>query len=146
VHSGRDRHCAQDRHPLNELHPRGERCPSGMDQFARIVIGYHGCPEDFARDLLLGVKQVPAWQPSTNDWDWLGHGIYFWEHSPERARRWAQDKFSKQTTTPAVIGAVIQLGRCFDLLDEAITATLASSFLELDSAFARTGRALPQNR
>ena len=55
-----------------------------MDQFARIIVGYHGCTEDFARDLLLGTAPVSAWQPSTNDWDWLGHGIYFWEHSPER--------------------------------------------------------------
>src|SRR4051812_42194753 len=79
-------------------HPIGSRKtrPAGfrpiMDQFARIVIGYHGCTADFARDLLLGIRPISAWNPSTNDWDWLGHGIYFWEHSPERALRWAQAK------------------------------------------------------
>ncbi len=61
-----------------------------MEAFARIVVGYHGCTEDFERELLLGTKPVDQWEPSTNDWDWLGHGIYFWEHSPERAFRWAQ--------------------------------------------------------
>ena len=24
-------------------------------------------------------------QPSENDYDWLGRGIYFWEHGPQRA-------------------------------------------------------------
>lgn len=46
-----------------------------MDQFARIVIGYHGCTEKFARDVLMGVNPIANWQPSTNEWDWLGHGI-----------------------------------------------------------------------
>ena len=92
-----------------------------MDPFARIVIGYHGCSEEFARDLLLGVLPVRAWKPSTNDWDWLGHGIYFWEHSPERAFRWAKEEGARRGFAPAVVSAVIQLGRCFDLLNEAIT-------------------------
>jgi hypothetical protein len=87
-----------------------------MEPFARIVIGYHGCTESYARDLLLGTKPLREWQPSTNDWDWLGHGIYFWEHSPERALRWAEEKFVGNGDKPAVLGAVIQLGRCFDLL------------------------------
>jgi hypothetical protein len=50
-----------------------------MDQFSRIVVGYHGCEEDFARDLLLEKVRIPDWKPSRNSWDWLGHGIYFWE-------------------------------------------------------------------
>src|SRR5207248_3344373 len=117
-----------------------------MEQFARIVIGYHGCTEEFARDLLLGTKPTHDWKPSTNDWDWLGHGIYFWEHSPERALRWAQERFGAGGSSPAVLGAVIQLGRCFDLLNEAITTLLASSYQELQQAYADAGHALPQNR
>jgi hypothetical protein len=26
---------------------------------------------------------------STNDYDWLGSGIYFWENNEERAMEWA---------------------------------------------------------
>src|SRR5438067_9499648 len=115
-----------------------------MDQFARIVIGYHGCSEEFVRDLLMGVLAVRAWKPSTNDWDWLGHGVYFWEHSPERALRWAQEQGAHQGFAPAVIGAVIQLGRCFDLLNEAITQILADNYLELEKAYAAAGAGLPQ--
>jgi hypothetical protein len=113
-----------------------------MDQFARIVVGLHGCTEEFGRELLLGTRPVP----STNDWDWLGHGIYFWEHSPERAMRWAQETFTPRGEPPAVIGAVIQLGRCFDLLNEAMTALLVESYLGLEQAYKDAGLPLPQNR
>jgi hypothetical protein len=117
-----------------------------MEQFARIVVGYHGCTEEFARDLLLGTKAVRDWQPSTNVWDWLGHGIYFWEHSPERALRWATEKYAGRGTPPAILGAVLQLGRCFDLLNEAITTILAESYQALLQAYAAEGKALPENR
>jgi hypothetical protein len=117
-----------------------------MEQFARIVIGYHGCSQEFARDLLLGTKPVRDWKPSTNDWDWLGHGIYFWEHAPERAQRWAQEHGARKSFTPAVIGAVIQLGRCFDLLNEAITQLLGQSYQELAQTYDAGGFPLPKNR
>jgi hypothetical protein len=117
-----------------------------MEPFARIVIGYHGCAEAFARELLLGTRPIHKWQPSTNDWDWLGHGIYFWEHSPDRARRWAEEKYAAHGESPAVLGAVIQLGRCFDLLNEGITAVLAKNHSQLVTSYEQAGRPLPQNR
>src|SRR6478672_8052167 len=106
-----------------------------MDPFARIVVGYHGCTAPFARDLLLGRKPIADWQPSVNEWDWLGRGIYFWEHAPERALRWARDRYSGRRQKPAVLGAYIQLGRCFDLLNEAITALLVESYEKLHRTF-----------
>ncbi len=117
-----------------------------MEPFARIIIGYHGCTEVYAHDLLLGATPVSQWQASTNDWDWLGHGIYFWEHSPERAMRWAKEKYGGQGDIPAVLGAVIQLGRCFDLLNEGITAALTKSYAELIAPYQQAGKQLPRNR
>ena len=117
-----------------------------MERFERIVIGYHGCTEEFARSVLLGTLPISEWRPSTNSWDWLGHGIYFWEHSPARALRWAQETYRARTQVPSVIGAVVQLGRCFDLLNEAVTSILADSHEELVKVFAKKGRALPRNR
>jgi hypothetical protein len=113
-----------------------------MDQFARTIIGYHGCEAEFARDVLFGKIRIDQWQPSQNVWDWLGHGIYFWEHSPPRALRWAREHCSD----PAVLGAVIQLGKCFDLLDESITAILADSFSQLKNDFVRVGQPMPGNK
>jgi len=117
-----------------------------MDQFSRLVIGYHGCTQDFARDLLLGTRPIAEWQASANDSDWLGHGIYFWEHAPERAFRWAQEQCAPRGLTAGVVGAVIQLGRCFDLLNENVTANLAESYPKLERTFRDKGQSLPQNR
>ena len=117
-----------------------------MDQFARIVVGYHGCTEKFARSLLLGDLPLLEWRPSTNEWDWLGTGIYFWEHSPERALRWAREKFRKRQDRPTVVGAVVQLGKCFDLLNEAQTSLLEESYQNLAQNFSQKGLTLPKNR
>jgi len=114
-----------------------------MERFARTLVGYHGCQKAFATKLLLGEQLIENWTPSENAWDWLGSGIYFWEHSPNRALRWAREKYGSQG---AVVGAVIQLGRCFDLLDESITQILADAYNELTRAFGDENQQLPENR
>ena len=105
-------------------------------------MGYHGAKAGdaavFARRLLLGDVGVEEWRPSENEFDWLGHGIYFWEHSPERARRWAG-------ADGIVIGAVIQLGNCLDLTDLSCTELLALSFANLEKEYGNKGLSLPQN-
>jgi hypothetical protein len=120
--------------------------PFFVEQFARIVVGYHGCTEQFAKSLLLGNKPISDWRPSTNEWDWLGDGVYFWEHAPERALRWAQERFRTRRQRPAVLGTYLQLGRCFDLLKEAITNLLGETYERLARSFAEEGRTLPENR
>jgi hypothetical protein len=114
-----------------------------MEKFARIVVGYHGCRSAFARDLLLGKRSVVEWQPSRNEFDWLGAGIYFWEHSPRRALRWAHERYGN---TADVVGAVIQLGACFDLMDETFTDFLAASFADVSACYAAAQLELPLNR
>ena len=113
-----------------------------MERFARIVLGYHGAKAggaaEYARELLLGNVGVEQWRSSENEYDWLGHGIYFWEHSPDRARRWAGND-------GIVIGAVIQLGNCLDLTDLRYTELLKQSHAVLKSAYERKGIALPRN-
>ena len=114
-----------------------------MEKFARIVVGYHGCRQDFARAILLGETPISEWRKSQNIYDWLFDGTYFWEHSPRRALRWATEQFGDRA---AVVGAVIQLGACFDLLDEQITSLLAISYRDFDEFYRTTGRKLPVNR
>lgn len=114
-----------------------------MERFARVVVGYHGCREDFAAALLLGRRPIADWKLSENKWDWLGRGIYFWEHSPERALRWAQVRYRGRRQRPGVIGAIIQLGNCFDLTNEAFAGVLEASFNELSRDFEAAGLALP---
>lgn len=112
-----------------------------MERFARTIIGYHGCEDSFAHDVLLGNVAIDQWEPSRNIWDWLGHGIYFWEHSLQRAHRWARENCDR----PSVVGAVVQLGKCFDLMDESVTASLVDSYVQLGAAIAETGQTLPDN-
>jgi hypothetical protein len=109
-----------------------------LDRYARTVLGYHGCDPDFAEALIRGETSIAEWQPSTNDWDWLGHGIYFWEFAPYRARDW-MDK-------GGVVGAVIQLGHCLDLTDIRATGTLAQQFEVVRKLYQDDGRSLPANR
>ncbi len=55
--------------------------------YQRIVIAYHGCDAALAKKVLAGKAEL---KPSTNTYDWLGEGIYFWEHGPQRAYEWAK--------------------------------------------------------
>jgi len=86
-----------------------------MPQFAdyhRTVVGFHGT----TRELAERIVTTGAFTPSQNDDDWLGHGIYFWEYAPLYAYQWAIRRHARHSEI-AVIGAMIRLGHCFDLLD-----------------------------
>ena len=113
-----------------------------MEQFARVVLGYHGCntPEsiEFARQLFDGTASPSDWKPSNNEYDWLGHGVYFWEYGPHRAREWAGEDGT-------VVGAVIQLGRCLDLTDIRDTQLLKSAYETVTTLYNEAGWSLPQN-
>ncbi|MBI5000371.1 MAG: hypothetical protein HZB92_02435 [Euryarchaeota archaeon] len=76
----------------------------------QIVKAFHGTTHEKA----LHIVQTQQITPSTNPYDWLGHGIYFWEGSYERARHWAEKKYSKNA---AVVSTKIKLGRCINLFD-----------------------------
>ena len=60
---------------------------------------------------------------STNEWDWLGPGVYFWEQNPARALEYAIDsannkqKNKVRIATPFVIGSIVELGNCLNLLE-----------------------------
>jgi hypothetical protein len=113
-------------------------------RYARTIFGYHGCTARIADRILDG----ESFSPSNNDYDWLGHGVYFWEHGPDRALRFIQDKLQreKRREKPAVVGAVLQLGLSFDLLDTCFTADLAQIYPKFVDSLVSVGRALPQNQ
>ncbi|WP_343684366.1 hypothetical protein [Asticcacaulis sp.] len=96
---------------------------------ASFVLAYHGCDQTVADGLLNG----QPFRTSQNDYDWLGHGIYFWEANPRRGLEWAQETAARKASSiknPAVIGAVIDLRFCLDL-------TTSSGILQIQSAYER---------
>ena len=105
----------------------------------RTVIAYHGCSEEIAERILAEGKFFP----STNTYDWLGAGIYFWEYAPNRALRWAEEQKKRRGGSPAVVGATIRLGRCLNLLDSAKAPILARSYNDIISNLGT--RRLPRN-
>jgi hypothetical protein len=114
--------------------------------YQRTVFGFHGCDRRVAEDVLGGKRKLTA---SLNTYDWLGMGIYFWEHGPRRALEWATQQSKRKGSKikhPAVLGAVIQLGNCFDLLDVQFTGMLAEAAVELEQALASEGASLPVNQ
>jgi hypothetical protein len=82
-----------------------------------LVLAYHGCDLSVARRVASGKDQL---RYSKNDYDWLGSGLYFWEDSQARALQWAQHEAARgsgKVKKPAVLGAVIDLGNCLNLID-----------------------------
>jgi hypothetical protein len=116
--------------------------------YQRFVIGYHGCDKEIADRVLTGEGDL---EYSSNQHDWLGKGIYFWEYGPHRAYEWAQWRSKGiggpgvKIKSPAVVGALIQLGHCFDLLDTLNTKFLAEAFEEFKRLNEGEGLVLPQN-
>src|SRR6185369_3002935 len=102
--------------------------------YQRTILAYHGCDETVAREVLNRQGKLKS---SENRYDWLGTGIYFWEHGPQRAWEWAQLRAksgSKRIKKPAVLGAILHLGACFDLLDTANTSLLAELYPAFEQA------------
>src|ERR1043166_9746210 len=98
--------------------------------YQRTIVGYHGCDAMLAGKVLAGKLQL---KPSSNPYDWLGAGIYFWEHGPQRAYEWAIEQArvsGAKVRSPCVLGARIRLGQCLDLLDTAYTRLLRQWYAE----------------
>ena len=87
-------------------------------------------------------------KPSENDYDWLDSGIYFWEQNPTRAFEFATEVHVRrpdQIATPAVVGAMIDLGRCLNLLDTYYLGLVVQAYEQLAKIAREAGQALPRN-
>lgn len=110
------------------------------------ILAFHGLDEDIGRKILNGVNDF---QHSHNQYDWLGDGIYFWESSPERARQWAIQESKRDGSKikkPFVLGAILDLKTCLDLLDQKWIDFLSEAYQEMKVAIETDGGILPQNQ
>ena len=106
-----------------------------------VVVGFHGCDRTVFDSVIKNGSSISG---SENDYDWLGHGVYFWEGSYERALDWA--KRSEKIKKPAVIGAFIKLGNCIDLLDAEHLEKVKSTYEIYKLECHQLGVELPKNR
>jgi hypothetical protein len=119
------------------------------DRLPGLILGYHGCDRSVGEAVLSGKTELKA---SNNTYDWLGHGIYFWEHNPTRAVEWARllhqrpRASRKRIKEPMALGAVIDLGLCLNLLDARFLAQLPIAYDELRAIHLELGQPLPENR
>lgn len=114
------------------------------------VLGFHGCDKSVAERVLADAGKQHL-RHSKNSHDWLGNGIYFWESSPQRAMEWAEfvrdnpSVSSGKVESPAVVGAIIDLGRCGMLHDRAFLDELRQAHDLMTQAHASSGVPLPTN-
>jgi hypothetical protein len=103
------------------------------------VYGYHGTSRSRADKII-----AEGFQPSTNGYDWLGTGVYFWQDVPNAARDWVQKMYSQE---PAVIKSRLRLdSTCLDLLDMPDTNNTdfwMDSYNEFMEVYQQTGKSLP---
>jgi len=108
-------------------------------------LGYHGCSKGTGEKILAGSSTLKR---SENQYDWLGPGIYFWEADPLRAWEWAKWKTARdEFDEPFVVGAVIDLGNCLDLISRESLEFLKLAYGSLQEAHAKDPSLgpLPQN-
>ena len=100
-----------------------------------VAIGYHGTRSDFADAI-----EAEGFKVSRNPYDWLGDGVYFFQHAPRRAWEWAFERFGSQG---AVVGAEIRLSECMDLLDVGWNDVLSDAHDEYVRLLGASGRSIP---
>ena len=79
--------------------------------FHRTVVAYHVTDVTAAERLVGG----DDFGPSDRADEWFGNGVYFWEYAFRQA--WWQARDYEQHREPAVVGALVRLRNCFDLVD-----------------------------
>ena len=108
-----------------------------------MIIGYHGCDKKVCDSVIAG----NAFKKSDNPYDWLGNGIYFWENDEKRAMEWAREQKRRgKIKNPSVIGAVLDLGNCLNLLERESIEMLRAGYELLKFKSEMNGTILPENR
>jgi hypothetical protein len=113
------------------------------------IVGFHSCDREVGLRVLNGQDEL---LPSENRWDWLGPGIYFWEQNPTRALEYAMEsaerkQFNKKPiVSPFVLGAIIDLGNCLNLVEASSLKILTTAFDSLKVLKDISGEKMPTNK
>lgn len=117
----------------------------------QILIAYHGC-DATVRDQLVSGLTKPL--PSSNPYDWLYDGMYFFEGDSARALKLArasstrpQHKLTRNPiATPAVVGAIIEIDRLFDLTTQSGIENFSLAAAVVVAGYKADGEDPPKNQ
>ncbi|HEY3323253.1 MAG TPA: hypothetical protein VGP72_22555 [Planctomycetota bacterium] len=114
---------------------------------SNLFLGFHGCDRAVGEKILAGKSGL---KESRNKYDWLGFGRYFWEGDYGRAVEWsnwlAKRKIPPRIEEPFVIGAIIDLGHCLNLLETENLRALQDGYEELVGLCREAGKPIPENK
>lgn len=105
----------------------------------RVVRVFHGTSIEKAMKIVEDQWIIP----SENVFDWLGHGVYFWEESYQRARQWAERKYLSKA---AVVSTDVKLGHCMNLFDSSWSTVIKRAYEDLHQKHQLDKIPLPVNR
>jgi hypothetical protein len=120
-----------------------------MLYYPHSIIGFHSCDKEVGLKVLNGKADLFS---SKNKWDWLGEGIYFWEQNPGRALEYGTESSEKKQfnkkpiKTPFVLGAIIDLGTCLNLVEKESLSILTESHNALQKIMDEAGEQMPINK
>jgi len=109
------------------------------------LIAFHGCDRSIGEAVLAGTKPL---QPSNNEYDWLGPGVYFWVDSFERGLQWATELTARPESdvkNPFVVGALIHPSLCLNLTDPGAMRELLDAYAYVARISVARGWELPRN-
>ncbi len=108
-----------------------------------IILGFHGCGSHVAGRVVAGTEDL---KPSRNSHDWLGEGIYFWAHDPRRAEEWAAERTLETAGKPAVVGGIIDLGLCLNLVEREAVEWVGQAYAHLKKLVEAENGRMPVNK
>ncbi|WP_426303939.1 hypothetical protein ACN9MJ_13045 [Acidovorax facilis] len=117
----------------------------------QITLAYHGCDITTRDDLVTGL--IRNLRSSTNEYDWLGDGSYYFENDSTRALQYAKYTANHPTLnltkvpigTPAVVGVVLDVSRWLDMTTQEGIDNYRIALRTLLTGFAATGKPPPAN-
>lgn len=108
------------------------------------VFGFHGCDKSVYDEV---ISNGGILNSSINDYDWLGHGVYFWEGNLPRAYEFAEEQKSRnKIKNVAVIGAVLDLGYCLNLMNSDALRVVKKGYETLEDLNNLVGAEMPINK
>lgn len=113
-------------------------------RYPSFVLGFHGTEKSIVDKVVAGKTNHLI--KSDSNFEWLGHGIYFWENDPQRGLEWAQNgNAKKKIAEPSVVGAILDLGLCLDLTTRMGLDEVEEAYATLCDTYAKAKLKLPIN-